>query len=56
MNGYHKAEDRAKMIARGIDPDALPSRNERLFFKIAPPIFAVVFWGGLALLGWQTFR
>jgi len=42
MNGYHKAEDRAKMIEAGLDPDAPPSKFELIAPYILGPIFLAI--------------
>jgi len=55
MNGYEKAEIRAKMIASGIDPDAGPSPRERLVFKYGMPILAFIFYGALGYAFWVSF-
>lgn len=50
MDGYARHAINQELIAKGIDPNAGPSNRERLFFKIAPPIFAVIFYGAIGFL------
>ena len=41
---------------RGLDPKAKPSAREKLFFKIVPPIFAILFYGGFGYVIYSSLN
>ena len=50
MDGYARHAINQELIAKGIVRYAGESTRVRLFLTIAPPIFAVIFYGAIGFL------